>query len=98
MKDVRKRSSSPCQLVDNKRTKQEYDWDQEEIPFSVTKCRRSPSYDPDLLTFGDDPNHGTEFRNVPYLAHSSAVNAIIVQTTRELSAVGKRLIQVPQLL
>ena len=98
MKDDLKRSPSPAYPANKKKAKQEHDWDQDEIPFFTAKSRRSPSYDPELLTFGDNPDRGSEFKSVPHLAHSSVVNAIIVQTTKELSAVGKRLVQAPQLL
>ena len=93
-----KRSPSPLPLSDVKKLKQEYDWDQDEIPFSTAKRGRSPTYDPERMTFEDDPNHGTVFKSVPHLAQNSVLNAIIVQTTCELSAVGKRLVQAPQLL
>lgn len=98
MKDALKRSPSPFQPANKKKAKQEHDWDQDSIPFAPTKSRRSPSYEPDLLTFGNNHNRGAEFKRISDLNHSSVVNATIVQTTRELSAVGKRLIQAPKLL
>ncbi|KZT72588.1 hypothetical protein DAEQUDRAFT_591758 [Daedalea quercina L-15889] len=98
MKDVLERGSPPIHILDEKKIKRDHVWDEDLLPFHPAKRKRSPTYDPELLTFGGDPTSGSEFRSIARPTDSQTVNTIIIQTTRELAAVGKRLVRAPQLL
>ncbi|KAH9938391.1 uncharacterized protein B0H18DRAFT_13198 [Fomitopsis serialis] len=99
MRADQKRSLTPTTAAKEKRVrvKQDHDWDEDEIPFFLDQndCFQNTV----KSERGDtkDPTRGAEFKRI-IQPQSRSVNTLVIQTTRELAAVGKRLVQAPRLL